>query len=106
LDISGDRADFHKGRATVGEWQGRGMAWQGNGMGMVWARHGTCELALSVSYGHTVYLNKVGLLETWSNVKAHHVIQFMHVKEVALAKIYRQLVKVYGACVVQRKQLL
>jgi hypothetical protein len=26
-DISGYHADFHEGHATVGEWQGRGMAY-------------------------------------------------------------------------------
>jgi hypothetical protein len=26
-DISGYHADFHEGHGTVGEWQGRGMAW-------------------------------------------------------------------------------
>jgi hypothetical protein len=35
-DISGYHADFHEGHGTVGEWQGRGMAWQGDGMGAVW----------------------------------------------------------------------
>jgi hypothetical protein len=34
-DISGYHADIHEGHGTVGEWQGRGMAW---------ARHGMCEL--------------------------------------------------------------
>jgi hypothetical protein len=37
-DIFAYHADFHEGHGTVGEWQGRGMAWQ---------RHGMCELALS-----------------------------------------------------------
>jgi hypothetical protein len=31
-DISGYHADFHEAHGTVGEWQGRGMAWQGNGI--------------------------------------------------------------------------
>jgi hypothetical protein len=35
-DISGYYADFHEGHGTVGEWQGRGMAWQGNGKGAAW----------------------------------------------------------------------
>jgi hypothetical protein len=35
-DIPGYDADFHKGHDTVGEWQGRGIAWQGNGMGAAW----------------------------------------------------------------------
>jgi hypothetical protein len=36
LDIPGYHVDFHEGHSTVGEWQGRGMAWQGNGMGAAW----------------------------------------------------------------------
>jgi hypothetical protein len=35
-DISGHHADFHEGKSTVGEWQGRGMEWQGNGMEAAW----------------------------------------------------------------------
>jgi hypothetical protein len=35
-DISGYHADFHGGHSTVGEWQGRVMAWQWNGMGAAW----------------------------------------------------------------------
>jgi hypothetical protein len=49
-DISGYHADFHDGHGTVGEWQGRGMAWQGKSMGTAWARHGMCELAFNCTH--------------------------------------------------------
>jgi hypothetical protein len=32
----GYHSDFYEGHDTVGERQGRGMAWQGNGMGAAW----------------------------------------------------------------------
>jgi hypothetical protein len=48
-DISGYRADFHEGHGTVRAWQGRGMTWRGRGT--EWARHGMCELSLSVTFG-------------------------------------------------------
>jgi hypothetical protein len=49
-DISGYHADFNEGNGTVGEWQGRVMAWKGNEKGTVWARHGMCELALKAQF--------------------------------------------------------
>jgi hypothetical protein len=44
-DTSGYHAYFHEGHDTVGEWQGRGMAWHGRET--VWARHGICKLAFT-----------------------------------------------------------
>jgi hypothetical protein len=35
-DISSSHAEFHERPSTVGERQGRGMAWQGNGMEAAW----------------------------------------------------------------------
>jgi len=37
-DISGYHADFHVGHGTIGDCQGRGLAWLWNGMGTAWGR--------------------------------------------------------------------
>jgi hypothetical protein len=43
-DIFGYHADFHEEHGTVGEWQGRGMAWHET----IWALHVICKLAFNL----------------------------------------------------------
>jgi hypothetical protein len=46
-----------------------------------------------------------GLAETWSNIEVHSVIRFLRLKGTSPAKIYHQLVEVYGANVMSRKNV-
>jgi hypothetical protein len=46
-----------------------------------------------------------GLAETWSNIEVRSVIIFLHLKVTSPAEIHRQLVEVYGANAMSRKQV-
>jgi hypothetical protein len=46
-----------------------------------------------------------GLADTWSNIEVRSVIRFLHQKGTSPAEIHRQLVEVYGANVMSRKQV-
>jgi histone-lysine N-methyltransferase SETMAR len=46
-----------------------------------------------------------GLAGTWSNIEVRSVIRFLHQKGTSPAVLHRQLVEVYGANVMSRKQV-
>lgn len=56
--------------------------------------------ARSVLYHYKTHLQVADILETCLAVNIQSVIQFLHVKDIALLEIYSQLREVYGLLVI------